>query len=247
MMNQLALALCAASVAGLQAPALPGLARRGVGAVARRAAEPCYEMPAGLEIPASVPALDGLIDLSRPAPEPLKKGPSAFELNLGKAIDTLRVDVPAFADRELQWDIYTDDVELSDPQAVQARGLSSYKQFFLVLRTFRKFMVNDVSVTYKLRYDWAGKRIIVTWYSEWTMKGWPQIGAKPTHVDAVSYFSLNDEGLIYKHEVDRVQINGQMLSPPYGLAWAGLKQGMLNGLDMPVPAGVPAGAWYEPR
>ena len=31
--------------------------------------------------------------------------------------------------------------------------------------------------------------------------------------------------------------NGQMLSPPYGLAWAGVKRDMFDGLDAPVPAG----------
>ena len=39
-----------------------------------------------------------------------RRGPSEFELNLGRAIDALRSDVPAFADRELSWDIYSDNV-----------------------------------------------------------------------------------------------------------------------------------------
>ena len=224
------------AASALVAPAARAATRR---APLRATVERVYNMPDCLDIPSDVPALDGLLggDASAAPPAELKKGPSEFELNLGKCIDTLRMDVPEFADREFQWDIYTDDVELSDPQAVQARGLASYKQFFAMVRAFRRFAVRDVSVTYKLRYDWAGKRVIVTWYSEWTMKGWPQIGARPTHVDAVSYFSLTDEGFVYKHEVDRVQINGQMLSPPYGLAWAGVKRDMFDGLDAPVPAG----------
>ena len=48
---------------------------------------------------------------------------------------------------------------------------------------------------------------------------------------------VDGSGFVYKHEVDRVQINGQMLSPPYGLAWAGVKRDMFDGLDAPVPAG----------
>ena len=65
-----------------------------------------------------------------------RRGPSDFELNLGRAIDALS-DVPAFADRELSWDIYADNVQLADPSGVQTRGLQNYKQFFGVIRMFR--------------------------------------------------------------------------------------------------------------
>ena len=70
-----------------------------------------------------------------------RRGPSEFELNLGRAIDALRSDVPAFADRELSWDIYADDVQLADPSGVQTRGLQNYKQFFGVIRMFRRVMI----------------------------------------------------------------------------------------------------------
>lgn len=208
--------------------------RRSYGRVApvSKAMEINYAMPGGLEIPSDVPALDGLLGGEQRTTRDGRKTPSEFELNLGKAIDTLKMDVPDFPNRELQWDIYTDDVVLADPQAVQARGLNSYMQFFSMVRTFRRFMIDDAEVTYKLRYDWSGKRIIVTWYSTWHLK----MTSKPAHVDAVSYFHLNEEGKIFKHEVDRVSMNGQDMSPPYGLAWAGLKQKMFDGLDMPVPA-----------
>ena len=129
--------------------------------------------------------------------------------------------------------IYTPDVQLADPSGVQTRGLGSYKQFFAMIRLFRRVMIDRADVTYRLRYDWSGKRVIVTWYSAWTARG----SSTPAHVDAVSYFHLDDRGKVFKHEVDRVQINGQMLSPPYGLAWAGVKRDMFDGLDAPVPAG----------
>ena len=198
------------------------------------------------EAPVELPgAGDDFVELPKlgAAPGDGRKSPSEFELNLGEAIDALKADVPDFPDREPNYGVYTADVQLADPTGVQTRGLTSYKQFFAMIRLFRRVMIDRAEVTYRLRYDWSGKRVIVTWYSSWTARG----SRTPAHVDAVSYFHLNEEGRIFKHEVDRVQINGQMLSPPYGLAWAGLKQGMLNGLDMPVPAGVPAGAWYEPR
>ena len=172
-----------------------------------------------------------------------RKGPSEFELNLGKCIDTLKSDVPEFPDRELVYDIYTPDVQLADPTGVQTRGLTSYKQFFGMIRLFRRVMIDRAEVTYRLRYDWSGKRIIVTWYSSWYARG----SRTPAHVDAVSYFHLNDEGLIFKHEVDRVQINGQMMNPPYSVGWLAFRQYVMQGLDgTGTPAGAGVASWITP-
>ena len=151
--------------------------------------------------------------------------------------------------------------QLADPTGVQTKGLSSYKQFFGMIRLFRRVMIQNagagaeiprrasrrrlprrasrrqllstrivedaasstraeatahpnestqVDITYRLRYDWAGKKIVITWYSSWTAKG----SRKAAHVDAVSYFHLDDEGKVFKHEVDRVEVNGRPMNPP---------------------------------
>ena len=65
----------------------------------------------------------------------------------------------------------------------------------------------------------------------------PKTGGLPsaTTINAKRTNPLDDRAA--ESEVDRVQINGQMLSPPYGLAWAGVKRDMFDGLDAPVPAG----------
>ena len=119
-----------------------------------------------------------------------RRGPSEFELNLGRAIDALRSDVPAFADRELSWDIYSDNVQLADPSGVQTRGLQNYKQFFGVIRMFRRVMIDKVDITFKLRYDWSSKIIKVTWYSKWYARG----SSKAAYVDATSSFHLDERG-----------------------------------------------------
>jgi len=223
-MLRAAVVLAASAVA--YAPLRPAAARPAT-AVRASAAPMLLSMPEGLEIPADLGAIDNIL-----ADERARKGPSEFELNLGRCIDALRVDIENFPDRELRWEVYTDDVVLADPNAVQATGLAAYKQFFSMLRTFRRFMIDAVEVTYKLRYDWSGKRVVVTWYSAWTMKG----RRAPTHVDAVSYFHLDDRGLIFKHEVDRVSINGKDVTPPYGGAWEGLRARLFDGLAPREPA-----------
>ena len=165
-----------------------------------------------------------------------RRGPSEFELNLGRAIDALRSDVPAFADRELSWDIYSDNVQLADPSGVQTRGLQNYKQFFGVIRMFRRVMIDKVDITFKLRYDWSSKIIKVTWYSKWYARG----SSKAAYVDATSAFHLDENGKIFKHVVDRVQVGGRPLSPPYSVGWLAFREYVLAGLDGPRPAAVPS-------
>jgi len=179
---------------------------------------------------------NNIVDLPASISPDGRKTPSEFELNLGAAIDALRADVPAFADRELQWDIYTPNVQLADPTGIQTRGLQGYKQFFGLIRMFRRVMIEHVDVTFKLRYDWSGKKIVVTWYSAWTARG----SRSPAHVDAVSYFHLDDQGKVFKHEVDRVQVGGRPLSPPYSVGWLAFREYVLAGLDggggRPIPS-----------
>ncbi|KAH8062241.1 DUF2358-containing protein [Aureococcus anophagefferens] len=190
------------------------------------------------EAPVELPgAGDDFVELPKlgAAPGDGRKSPSEFELNLGEAIDALKADVPDFPDREPNYAVYTADVQLADPTGVQTRGLTSYKQFFAMIRLFRRVMIDRAEVTYRLRYDWSGKRIIVTWYSSWTARG----SRTPAHVDAVSYFHLNEEGRIFKHEVDRVQINGQMMNPPYSCCDFVLFKMCCNG-GVGIPAFQPA-------
>mmetsp|Transcript_10523 Transcript_10523/g.42539 ORF Transcript_10523/g.42539 Transcript_10523/m.42539 type:complete len:390 (+) Transcript_10523:80-1249(+) len=191
------------------------------------------------------------------------KGPSEFSLNLGRAIDALRHDVPAFFDRELTWDVYAEDVELRDPSGVAIRGLERYKQTFAAIRFFRNVFVDDVDVHFRLRYDDASRRIVVQWYSTWVLKGSNNLRGGPKkngggsslggfyaapmefHVDAVSHFSLNDKGLIYRHDVDRRLIRtdpARAASPAWlqNCAWAG-------GLSCPGGAGPPGGPPSSPR
>jgi hypothetical protein len=142
-------------------------------------------------------------------------------------LDTLQQEVPYFAEREFSWDIYTRDISFGDPTGEKIRGIKAYQTFFSTLRALRSIMYSDVQVTKnKIRYDWNGKRIIVRWQSTWTMKG----ARKPAYVDAVSYLSLNDKGLIYKHELDNVNINGQDVNPNYAAGFVGMQELAVAGM-----------------
>ena len=158
-----------------------------------------------------------------------RRGPSEFELNLGRAIDALRSDVPAFADRELSWDIYADNVQLADPSGVQTRGLQNYKQFFGVIRMFRRVMIDKVDITFKLRYDWSSKIIKVTWYSKMVRARL----SKPLTWTRRLRSILDDqrEGL----QARRGSGPGRRaaFSPPYSVGWLAFREYVLAGLDVP--------------
>ena len=57
------------------------------------------------------------------------------------AIDALNADATRFADAELDWSIYSEQIQLADPTGVRARGLANYKRFFQLVRLFRSLAV----------------------------------------------------------------------------------------------------------
>ena len=70
-----------------------------------------------------------------------RRPPTEYELNRGKAIDALNADAVRFADAELDWSIYSEQIQLADPTGVRARGLANYKRFFQLVRLFRSLAV----------------------------------------------------------------------------------------------------------
>ena len=53
-----------------------------------------------------------------------------FDLNKGKVIDTLKKDYPEIFTTPLDFSIYDNDLEVSDPNGVEFRGLKNYKNLF---------------------------------------------------------------------------------------------------------------------
>ena len=70
-----------------------------------------------------------------------RRPPTEYELNRGKAIDALNADATRFADAELDWSIYSEQIQLADPTGVRARGVAHYKRFFQLVRLFRSLAV----------------------------------------------------------------------------------------------------------
>ena len=61
------------------------------------------------------------IDLSPPKVTP-PKGPSNYTLNKGKAFDTLRKDYQYVFERPLDFSIYTNEIQVTDPSGIAFQG-----------------------------------------------------------------------------------------------------------------------------
>jgi hypothetical protein len=85
-----------------------------------------------------------------------------FEINLGRAIDTLRSDYPTLLTNNPSWHIYHKQLEVIDPSGVSLMGLENYKMAFSFIHGVVKwFYCEEKSALTSIRvgYDWARKCI----------------------------------------------------------------------------------------
>ena len=85
-----------------------------------------------------------------------------FEINLGKAVDTLKKDYPNLLTKNPNWEIYHDELDVIDPSGVSLHGLNSYKKaFFFIHGVVKMFYCSEKSglTSIRLGYDWARKCI----------------------------------------------------------------------------------------
>ena len=80
----------------------------------------------------------GTNDVPAQSPAPAGSPESYATANMGNASVYGMTAQPSY------YDIYTPDVQLADPTGVQTRGLTSYKQFFGMIRLFRRVMIQNV-------------------------------------------------------------------------------------------------------
>jgi len=162
-----------------------------------------------------------------------------FNLNFGRAIDTLQSDYPEMFTRTPDMSIFTKDVVLRDPSGLQISGINRYKSVFEALRFLRGSIMQDAEMTYRLLVQDNQVRV------RWNAKIWvrdPALGIKyrkgePAmfYVDGVSVYDMTDEGFIYLHQLENIEIGGPdadpVQVPGWRLAWGKISL-------MPAPAGI---------
>jgi len=171
-----------------------------------------------------------------------------FEMNLGKAMDTLRNDYPDILHQSPDFSIYNEDIRVVDPSGVQLSGLNSYKGSFAFLQPLVKFFYNMEcsNVQSRMMYDFARQSIRITWNAMLVPK---VIGnsRNALYIDGISIYKMDSiSGKIAEHRVESMTINDIPVSPPYGVLTA-LKNEILHPSSRrsPVGAGVGVGAMIE--
>lgn len=171
-----------------------------------------------------------------------RKRQQEFRLNVGKVIDTLQADYPLFFEQAPDLSIYEPNIELTDPSGLSLRGLSIYSKCFSLLRWMRHTMAS-VEVKCKVCYSGWDPRLVRT---RWNVAFSTFVNPSRTYfIDGISEYTLSDKGLVRRHALKNVIVNGREVRQPYLqlISPVGIGrpvQGMIGGplgqaLVMPVP------------
>jgi len=161
-----------------------------------------------------------------------------FQVNLGKAMDTLRKDMPYILKETPDYSIYHEDIMVVDPSGVQLTGIENYKNSIKFLQQFVNFWFQSErnGIQYRQVYDFARSSIRVSWHAVLVPK--MPLG-RPLHVDGISMYRLETEtGKIIEHKLENLSINNTPIMPPYGVFSLVQQEWGLVGNGVQVPMGV---------
>jgi len=120
--------------------------------------------------------------------------------NVGDAIRTLREDIPSLFNRDLNYDIYRDDIVFRDTRN-SLHGKRDYKILFWSLRFHGRIFFSKLAVDVKR--VWQPEDGVIK--MRWTVRGIPRVPWDAEGIfDGISTYKLDSEGKIYEHSVDNL-------------------------------------------
>lgn len=126
-----------------------------------------------------------------------------FFVNLGLAVRTLREDLPQLFTKDLNYDIYRDDITFMDPLNTFT-GIERYKLIFWALRFHGKVLFREISLEV-LRIWQPSENVILI---RWNLKGVPRVPWETNgQFQGTSRYKLDRNGKIYEHKVDNLAFN----------------------------------------
>ncbi|WCJ28528.1 hypothetical protein M5689_010223 [Euphorbia peplus] len=133
-----------------------------------------------------------------------------FYVNLGLAVRTLREDMPLLFTKDLNYDIYRDDITFIDPLNTFS-GIDKYKLIFWALRFHGKILFRDISLEVYRIWQPSENVILI----RWNLKGVPRVPWEAKgEFQGSSRYKLDRNGKIYEHKVDNLAFNfPQSLKP----------------------------------
>ncbi|XP_068655441.1 uncharacterized protein [Aristolochia californica] len=126
-----------------------------------------------------------------------------FYLNLGTAVRTLREDLPLLFFKELNYDIYSDDITFSDPLNT-FHGIENYKLIFWALRFHGRILFREISLEVYRVWQPSENVILI----RWNLQGVPRVPWEASgQFQGTSRYKLDRNGKIYEHKVDNLAFN----------------------------------------
>ncbi|TKY68557.1 U2 snRNP-associated SURP motif-containing protein [Spatholobus suberectus] len=133
-----------------------------------------------------------------------------FYLNLGLAVRTLREDMPLIFIKDLNYDIYRDDITFRDPLNTFT-GIEKYKLIFWALRFHGKILFREIALDVYRIWQPSENVILI----RWNLRGVPRVPWEAKgEFQGTSRYKLDRNGKIYEHKVDNLAFNfPQTLKP----------------------------------
>ncbi|XP_022994071.1 uncharacterized protein LOC111489873 [Cucurbita maxima] len=126
-----------------------------------------------------------------------------FYVNLGLAVRTLREDLPLIFARDLNYDIYRDDITFSDPLNTFS-GIERYKLIFWALRFHGKILFREIGIEVYRIWQPSENVILI----RWNLKGVPRVPWEGRgEFQGTSRYKVDRNGKIYEHKVDNLAFN----------------------------------------
>lgn len=156
-----------------------------------------------LQTPPTVEKSSGAQDNGPKDAQDKQKEKDDFYVNLGLAVRTLREDIPQIFTKDLNYDIYRDDITFLDPLNTFS-GIEKYKLIFWALRFHGKILFRDISLEVFRIWQPSENVILI----RWNLKGVPRVPWEAKgQFQGTSRYKLDRHGKIYEHKVDNLAFN----------------------------------------
>lgn len=169
-----------------------------------------YLSPLSLTSLQTPPPLQGVSQVNTPPGAQDKHQKDDFYVNIGLAVRTLREDLPLLFTRDLNYDIYRDDITFVDPLNTFT-GIENYKLIFWALRFHGKILFREISLEVYRIWQPSENVILI----RWNLRGVPRVPWETKgQFQGTSRYKLDRNGKIYEHKVDNLAFNfPQQLKP----------------------------------
>lgn len=118
-----------------------------------------------------------------------------YQLQVQRIVDTLKKDLPTLFEKDISYDIYTQDILFQDP-VNKFKGKLNYRIIFLTLRFHGRLFFTEL---YFDLHD-VNQTAQDTIFANWTVRGVLRLPWQPRlFFNGYSTYKLNQDGSIYEH------------------------------------------------